>query len=158
MTRPSKRRSWPLSKSEQMARVRSRNTEPERMLRRALWGAGLRYRLRLQLPGSPDVAFPGPKVAVFVDGCFWHGCPEHYTAPVRQAEFWAAKLGRNRARDEHVDAELSALGWRSVRVWEHSVQRDLPAVVRRLRNLIRGSDGLASRSHREDHYTNKRLA
>ena len=82
--RPRKRKKRKLTKSEQMARVRSKDTEPEMVLRKALWKSGLRYRLRPGLPGTPDLAFVGRKVAIFVDGCFWHGCPEHYTCPVRK--------------------------------------------------------------------------
>lgn len=130
MARPRKKAN--LTKSEQMARVRSRNTAPETLLRKALWARGLRYRLHPGLPGTPDVSFPGAKVAVFVDGCFWHGCPEHYTAPVRNAEFWAGKLRRNLDRDARVDTELAERGWVSVRIWEHEVSRDLQAAVAKI--------------------------
>ena len=126
-----------LSKSEQMARVRSRNTDPETALRRALRARGLRYRLEAPLPGSPDIVFVRAKLAVFVDGCFWHGCPMHYTKPVRNADFWDRKLTRNVDRDRKADAELLALGWTVVRIWEHDVADDLPAVVEQLRRLLR---------------------
>lgn len=134
MPRPRKRAG--LSKSEQMARVRSRDTTPETMLRKALWAAGLRYRVHANLTGTPDVSFPGSKVAVFVDGCFWHGCPEHYTRPVRNAEFWDRKLSRNLARDAKVDAELGAMGWLPLRVWEHEVRRDLDSVVVKIQRTV----------------------
>src|ERR1043166_2278956 len=103
--RPRLRKKGKLTKSEQMARVRNKNTAPETMLRKALWSHGLRYRLRPKLPGTPDLAFPGAKVAVFVDGCFWHGCQVHYTKPVRNAEFWNKKLEVNLARDRRADEE-----------------------------------------------------
>jgi DNA mismatch endonuclease (patch repair protein) len=122
-----------------MARVRSRNTDPERTLRRALWAAGLRYRVGFRLPGTPDVTFLGARVAVFVDGCFWHGCPEHYTAPVLNADFWRKKLARNRERDERVDMDLRALGWRSIRVWEHAMLGRLHEVVRMIRDAVETS-------------------
>jgi DNA mismatch endonuclease (patch repair protein) len=112
-----------------MARVRSRNTAPETLLRKELWARGFRYRIHSGLPGTPDVAFPGVRVAVFVDGCFWHGCPDHYTAPVRNSEFWEGKLRRNRERDARVDAELGELGWLSLRIWEHEVTRGLSSAV-----------------------------
>ncbi|MBF0176970.1 MAG: very short patch repair endonuclease [Magnetococcales bacterium] len=82
------------------------------------------YRVRPDLPGTPDFAFIKGKVVVFVDGCFWHGCPIHYTAPVRNAEFWQKKLACNLERDRRVDEELAKMGWRVVRVWEHEVKED----------------------------------
>jgi len=80
------------------------------------------------LVGSPDIVFPGPKVAVFVDGCFWHGCPEHYRTPAENTEFWVRKLQVNRERDERVDEELRTAGWAIERVWEHETRRaSIPA-------------------------------
>lgn len=117
-----------MSRSEQMARVRSRDTSPEVALRRELWHGGWRYRTHVALPGTPDLVFHRRRVAVFVDGCFWHGCPEHYRAPAANAEFWVAKVERNSRRDARVDAALAAAGWRVVRVWEHEV-RDGSAVA-----------------------------
>jgi DNA mismatch endonuclease, patch repair protein len=104
--------------------VRTSGTEAELLLRRALWHSGLRYRLRTTkaLPGKPDIVFPGARLAVFVDGCFWHGCPIHYQAPQANASFWCDKLAVNVARDRRVDKQLQALGWTVVRVWEHAVR------------------------------------
>jgi len=119
-----------------MARVRSRNTEAEFILRRALWRHGLRYRLHVKLPGSPDLAFVRAKVAVFVDGCFWHACPGHYRAPVQNADFWRHKIQQNIARDRRVDGELATLGWIVVRVWEHELRGDLEGAVRIISDAI----------------------
>lgn len=127
-----------LTKSEQMARVRRTETAPELALRRALWRRGLRYRLHPALPGTPDLAFMSARVAVFVDGCFWHGCPEHYTAPKANADFWSAKIEANRSRDARVDAQLIELGWRSVRLWEHVVMADVEGAVHLIRQEING--------------------
>lgn len=103
-----------------MRRMGRANTAPEMALRRALTRAGLRYRLhRLDLPGRPDICFGPPKVAVFVDGCFWHGCPEHGVMPKANQEFWAEKLAANQARDRAKDRELLDRGWLPVHVWEH---------------------------------------
>jgi len=126
-----------MSKSEQMARVRSRDTAAEVLLRRALWAAGLRYRVTARkLPGTPDVTFGPARTAIFVDGCFWHGCPVHYTKPRANEAFWQEKLRRNRARDAKVDAQLASIGWLPVRLWEHEIYDDLQAVVGKVRHLI----------------------
>jgi len=104
-----------------MSRVRQRDTSLELALRRALWAAGLRYRLRNRLPGRPDVVFPGKKVAVFVDGCFWHGCPEHATEPKSNVKYWRGKIRDNKQRDVNVDRKLKDEGWTVIRLWGHEV-------------------------------------
>ncbi len=129
----------PLTKSQQMALVRARNTSPERRLRSALWQAGLRYRLHAHTPaGRPDLVFAGPKVAVFIDGCFWHGCPEHYSRPRTRPEFWADKLRLNVARDRKQTLELEQRGWIVVRVWEHDVTTRVDLVVSWICVAVRG--------------------
>ncbi|MBR8056241.1 very short patch repair endonuclease [Burkholderia dolosa] len=116
-----------------MSRVRQHGTAPELLLRRALRNAGLHYRLKLSrpLPGRPDIIFAAHKLVVFVDGCFWHGCPIHGSKPKNNEEFWKNKLRRNQERDRAVDAELQANGWTVMRVWEHQTKRpeELCAVV-----------------------------
>lgn len=95
-------------------------TTPEVALRRELHRRGLRFRVNYApLPGRPDVAFTRAKMAVFVDGCFWHRCPQHGTLPRNNREWWRVKLDRNVARDRAKDAALAALGWVVVHVWEH---------------------------------------
>lgn len=121
----------PEARSRLMGRVRHRGTALEITLRKALWADGWRYRLRskVRLPGSPDIVFPRAKVAIFVDGCFWHGCPLHGTLPQTRPEFWAAKIARNRERDAEVDAKLTVMGWISVRIWEHQIRSALPDIL-----------------------------
>ena len=119
----------PAQRRRCMANIRSRDTGPELLLRRALWSAGARYRLRYPLPGRPDIVFPGPQIAVFVDGCFWHGCPEHGVQPLTNSEFWKRKIAQNMARDNLIDVKLAAIGWRVVRVWEHDVERSLDSAA-----------------------------
>ncbi|WP_106982647.1 very short patch repair endonuclease [Streptomyces megasporus] len=106
-----------------MSRQRSRDTEVELALRRVLHASGLRYRVhRRPVKGvrrEADIVFGPARVAVFVDGCFWHGCPEHATWPRNNAEFWRRKIEGNRARDLDTDTRLAEAGWASVRVWEH---------------------------------------
>ena len=106
-----------------MSQQRSRDTAPEMRLRRALHARGLRYFVhRRPLPGvkrTADVVFPRLRVAVFVDGCFWHSCPQHGKVPRPNAWYWPAKLRRNLERDAETDRLLDSAGWTSVRVWEH---------------------------------------
>ncbi len=124
-----------LSRSENMSRIRSRDTGPEVRLRKALWRAGLRYRLHYKLPGRPDLAFVAAKVAVFVDGCFWHGCPIHYSAPSTRQELWAEKLRANVERDLGIDDQLTEMGWRLLHVWQHDL-KDLAQAVWRVRLFL----------------------
>lgn len=98
-------------------------TAPEMALRRHLHAAGYRYRVGHPVPGmrrrTIDVAFTRQKLAVFVDGCFWHGCPAHFVQPKARRDFWQAKIAANRARDETTDAALLDAGWVVLRLWEH---------------------------------------
>lgn len=111
-----------LTRSQQMARIRSQDTLPERRLRSLLWARGLRYRLHVRgLPGRPDLVFRAHRTVVFVDGCFWHGCPRHYVRPRSRTGFWARKLRENVTRDRLQCRALDSMGWRVVRLWEHDV-------------------------------------
>jgi DNA mismatch endonuclease (patch repair protein) len=95
------------------------------------------WRRGSKLPGKPDFVFPKLKTAVFVDGCFWHGCPRHATQPKTNAAFWREKIARNRARDRQVNRLLRAKGWKVVRVWEHALKRkDEAKLIRRLRIVL----------------------
>ena len=111
-----------------MSRIRGKNTGPELALRKALWSAGVRgYRLHYtKAPGRPDIAFVGLQLAVFVHGCFWHGCP--YCQPKRpktNTRFWHAKLDRNKQRDQRKVRELRKAGWTVITVWECRLRKDL---------------------------------
>lgn len=105
-----------------MRRQRRRDTTPELVIRRALHARGHRYRVDAPLPGMrrrrADLLFSGARVAVFVDGCFWHGCPTHATAPVANSEWWRQKLAGNRLRDHDTDQHLLSTGWTVIRIWE----------------------------------------
>ena len=132
---------------------RGRDTGPELAVRRELHAMGLRYRVDHPLPFDrrrrADIAFTRAKVAVFIDGCFWHGCPEHGTTPKMNSAFWAEKIARNRARDEDTTERLEAMGWTVLRFWEHEnptscvelVRQTLLRIVRpRGRDIAPGSD------------------
>lgn len=134
---------------------RRTGTTPERLLRSELHARGLRFRndRRMRVAGRavrPDLVFAGPRVAVFVDGCFWHRCPQHATAPRANAAYWQDKFDRNVARDRADDAALNDAGWTVVRVWEHEQPRDaadrVEAAVSRRRWATRRSLGAGSES------------
>jgi DNA mismatch endonuclease (patch repair protein) len=119
-----------LTRSEQMARIRGTDTWPERLLRQLLWAGGQRYRLHFKTPaGRADLAFVAKRLAVFVDGCFWHGCPQHYVPPRSSRQFWAGKLRGNVERDQRQTQQLHEAGWRVLRFWEHEVAEDCIRVV-----------------------------
>lgn len=123
-----------------MAAVRQVGTAPELALRRALWSAGLRgYRIApAVLPGRPDVVFPRWKIAIFVDGAFWHGHPSKFPGD-RMSAYWVEKIRRNRARDRSNVRELTKLGWSVVRFWDFEIESEPLTVVRAVRRLIRPS-------------------
>lgn len=116
-----------------MASVRSKNTSPEIRLRRALFHAGIRgWRCHYKrAPGKPDLAWPSLKVAIFVDGGFWHGHPSRHK-PGRSGEYWDEKIAGNVARDRQIDAALQAAGWVAIRVWDFEIRRDVATVVNRV--------------------------
>lgn len=121
-----------------MSRNRGQNTGPELRLRRALWRDGLRYRVRLALAGRPDIVFPGARVVIFVDGCFWHCCPQHGARPKTNGAFWRNKLRRNQERDREVTESLQTDGWTVIRVWEHQTREELPSVVAHISRVLSG--------------------
>ena len=109
--------------SRRMAKVRQKGADAEIALRKELYRSGLRYRVDYEVLKKPrrvaDVAFPGLKIAIFVDGCFWHGCPEHATWPKQNAEFWRQKIEKNRLRDADTNLRLLEVGWTVLRFWAH---------------------------------------
>ncbi len=119
-----------------MARVRTRDTAPELALRKALFAAGLRgWRCHpAKVPGKPDITFTRQRLAVFVDGAFWHGHPDYYWG--QSGPFWDEKIARNRARDARVTADLEAKGWRVLRVWDFEIERELASCVERVRSAL----------------------
>lgn len=120
--------------SARMSRLARRNNTPELLLRRELHAMGLRYRVQLAVPGnrrrSIDIAFTRARLAVFVDGCFWHACPDHGTSPRTNSDWWQWKLERNVARDRDTDRLLTTAGWTVLRIWEHEDPRAAAMRVR----------------------------
>lgn len=125
-----------------MQRQARRDTAAELAVRRAVWRRGLRYRVDVSpLPGTrrrADMVFRRLRVAVFIDGCFWHGCPEHATAPKANAGWWAEKLSANVRRDRDTDARLDEAGWLVVRIWEHENPEE---AAERIEQVVRSRSG-----------------
>ncbi|MEU6399706.1 very short patch repair endonuclease [Streptomyces cinnamoneus] len=127
--------SWASSAANRRSMLgnRSRDTSPERALRSLLHARGLRYRVAAKpLPKmrrTADLVFGPTKVAVFVDGCFWHGCPQHFVPPKTNPDYWREKIGGNVRRDRETDARLAAEGWLVLRFWEHEKAGDCATVV-----------------------------
>lgn len=123
--------------SARMRRQRTSDTQVELAVRKALFSSGVRYRKHYPVPGRPrrsiDIAFPGKRIAVFVDGCFWHGCALHKTIPRSNDGWWAAKLEQNKQRDAETTDLLTEQGWRVLRFWEHDPVEE---VVRAVRNAL----------------------
>jgi DNA mismatch endonuclease (patch repair protein) len=116
-----------------MRRQARHDTEAERALRQLLFARGLRYVIHRRpiptLRREADIVFRGARVAVFVDGCFWHGCPEHGTWPKTNAEFWRRKIERNSERDRETVSALESAGWLAIRIWEHTDPLEAAEVV-----------------------------
>lgn len=128
-----------------MSNVRNKNTGIEMQLRRALWKAGMRYRVNFKLPGKPDIAFPKRKIVIFIDGCFWHGCPIHGSIPKTNTGFWEAKIKGNIERDRSITTQLATDDWVVIRVWEHEIKKCVDAVVENIiENLRFKTDSKAS--------------
>lgn len=129
----------PEQRSRNMAAIRSRgNKTTEGALRFRLVRAGIRgwSLCRGDLLGKPDFVFSVERVVIFVDGCYWHGCPRCYRRPTSNTSYWAAKFSRNKRRDRTVTRSLRSDGWNVVRIWEHEVEKHPDRVVRRIRLLL----------------------
>lgn len=129
---------------------RGRDTKPELALRSAVHAMGLRYRVSARplphLRRTADLVFPRERVAVFLDGCFWHGCPEHHTVAATNAQFWADKVSGNMTRDRDTDSRLRAEGWVSVRIWEHD---DPTSAALHVRDVVLGRRNPMKRTSQE---------
>lgn len=127
----------PLTRSQIMGRIKRRDTSPERVLRSSLHAAGLRFRIDRRIEGiHADIVFATAKVAIFVDGCFWHGCPTHATTPKSNTSYWLPKLEENRQRDLRQTASLRRCGWMVIRIWEHDCRMPTDRLIERIIRAI----------------------
>ncbi len=132
-----------------MSRIRSAgNAATELQFLHLLRTTGLTgWRRKMRLPGRPDVVFGRERVAVFLDGCFWHGCPRCYAPPKSNVDYWGPKIAGNIARDKKVTANLRAAGWIVVRVWQHSIRTHPGRTLRRVRLALEKGSSLLPSSH-----------
>jgi DNA mismatch endonuclease (patch repair protein) len=120
-----------------MASIKGRNTHLEISFRKTLWNLGIRgYRIYPLIPGTPDLLFVRYKVAVFIDGCFWHVCPTCYTRPKSNQEYWDKKARENRKRDMEVNEKLTSMGYKVIRIWEHDIKHFSQDVNERIKREI----------------------
>lgn len=128
----------PEQRSKCMSHIRGKDTKAELQLRKALWNEGLRYRIHYKiLPGKPDIVFISSRLAIFVDGCFWHGCPIHFKFPNTNKEFWNRKINGNITRDQNINEQLKNMGWNVMRVWEHEIEKEIDSIVVRIKKLVK---------------------
>ena len=128
-------------RSRNMSRIRSRDTSPELKMRKGLYRSGLRFRIQFGKE-KIDIAFPQYKIAIFIDGCFWHMCPIHSSIPKSSVKYWEEKLVRNLERSREKDARLESEGWRVVHIWEHSIEKDLEKCIIQVLSYVQfQSDG-----------------
>lgn len=133
--------------SAQMQRMPRSSTGPEILIRRELHSRGLRFRVNHpRLPGRPDIAFTAARIAVFVDGCFWHSCPDHSVLPKNNRDWWRSKLERNVERDREKDSQLETLGWTVVHVWEHEEPLEVADAIEQLWRSVRHRCGQQARA------------
>lgn len=139
----------PRAKSPTVRRVMLRNRGdelvPERQLRSQLHRIGIRFRRNCRpiddFRCSADIVFPRERVCVFVDGCFWHGCPRHFVCPKTHADWWQEKIASTKARDKQQTAKLRAANWRVIRVWEHDLRSDTARALDRICNALAKATG-----------------
>lgn len=124
------------SRSKTMSAIRSQS-KLENVFSKSLWHKGIRFRKNVRkLKGTPDIVIQKYKVVIFIDSCFWHGCPIHYKRPKSNQEFWDNKIARNKERDQEVNAYYFEKGWHCMRVWEHRIKTDREAIVEEIAEFI----------------------
>lgn len=124
-------------RANNMSKIRGKNTQPEIKFRKLLWSMGIRgYRIHYNLPGKPDIVFTKKKIAIFIDGCFWHQCPIDFQEPETRKEFWMNKIQSNIDRDKKVNGQLNNDGWTVIRIWEHEIKKEPEIAVKKILALL----------------------
>lgn len=125
------------ARSRNMSLIRSKNTKPELLVRKALFQLGFRYRIHTSLPGKPDITFTSKKLVIFIHGCFWHGhgCKVDHS-PKSNIDFWGSKIVHNRERDLINEDKLAKLGWETVTIWECEIRKDINKVTELIKNKL----------------------
>ncbi|MBI5224833.1 very short patch repair endonuclease [Candidatus Micrarchaeota archaeon] len=125
-----------LERSRIMLRIKSTNSAPELKIRKKLKKNGVNYSLKSTLPGRPDLIIPDVKLAIFVDGCFWHKCPRCYRPPKSNKKYWNPKINSNAIRDKRVTSKLKRARWAVLRIWEHEIQTNVDRSIKRIVDKI----------------------
>ena len=124
-----------------MSRIKGKNTGPEVKLRKLLYFNGIRgYRVHYNLPGKPDIVFVKKRIAIFIDGCFWHKCPICFQEPETRKEFWMKKIQSNIDRDKKVNKQLKSDGWVVIRIWEHEIKKNPEKYIEIISEKLQNSD------------------
>ncbi|MFW6383403.1 MAG: very short patch repair endonuclease [Nanoarchaeota archaeon] len=123
-------------RSELMSKIRSKNTKLEVNFRKKVFAKGLRYRIYPKnIPGKPDMVFPKSKLAVFIDGCFWHKCPKCFKEPVSNKDYWIKKIQYNVDKDKRINQEIENMGWRVLRFWEHEIKKNPEKCIKQIESF-----------------------
>lgn len=123
----------PRTRSKIMSRVRAKDTKLEKLVRSEMWRRGYRYRKNFgALPGKPDMVFSRMNTVIFIDSCFWHGCPKHLRMPKSNVDYWKNKIKRNKERDNATNREYKNSGWQVIRIWEHDINTSFERTIRKL--------------------------
>lgn len=131
----------PEQRKKNMSRIRGKNTAPELVIRKMLFARNIRgYRIHYSLPGKPDIVFIKKKIAIFIDGCFWHKCPIDFKEPETRKEFWMEKINSNIERDIKNTRKLQEDGWTVLRFWEHDVRKDPEQIVIKIAHFLKNQD------------------
>jgi DNA mismatch endonuclease, patch repair protein len=127
----------PEKRRDTMRAVKSKDSKMEIKFRSALWKLGLRFFKNVNtLVGKPDIVFPRKKIVVFLDSCYWHGCPQHLRLPSSNQEYWIKKIERNKNRDNQVNEEYLKTGWRVIRFWEHELKENFESCVDKVKKEV----------------------
>jgi len=128
-------------RSKVMASIKAKNTKPELIVRKFLWGEGIRYRIHdRSIFGTPDISIKKKKIAIFVDGCFWHGCKKCYKEPRTNVEFWRNKIARNKQRRNNVKKYLKKEDWHILEVWEHMIILNPEKITQKIIDIVENLD------------------